>query len=198
MDISRDVIGIIPMAESIQGWLDPKTGAGLYALVRSGSLSSIVELGAWKGKSTVWLASGVRDRGFGQVFSVDTWEGSDELQHRELLRDYATDQLFQEFWSNMEERGLGPYVTPVRGDTWEVGSRWRGEEIGFLFIDAAHDYEHVRRDFEIWSPHVARGGFIVFDDVKDDWPGPARVVSELPRWVVFQHMVGPAWIGQKV
>ena len=57
-------------------------------------------------------------------------------------------------------------------------------QIGVLFIDADHNYEAVRRDFEFWSPFVAPGGYIVFDDVPN-WHGPTRLITELPKWYRF-------------
>jgi hypothetical protein len=54
-------------------------------------------------------------------------------------------------------------------------------EIGLLFIDASHDYVSVGRDYEFWSPFVAVNGFVTFDDVPG-WPGPTRLVGELPGW----------------
>lgn len=55
-------------------------------------------------------------------------------------------------------------------------------KIGLLFLDASHEYLDVRRNFEFWSPKVMTGGYIVFHDAADCWPGVKRVVSELPKW----------------
>jgi cephalosporin hydroxylase len=69
--------------------------------------------------------------------------------------------------------------------TLQAARRWdRGTSIGLLHVDADHSYEGVRADFEHWAPHVVRGGLVVFDDVPS-WPGPTRLVTELPRWFRF-------------
>ncbi len=57
----------------------------------------------------------------------------------------------------------------------------------FVFIDAAHDYESVRQDFESWAPTLSHDGVIAFHDsrpcptrpeiVPDD--GPARLLGEI-------------------
>lgn len=37
--------------------------------------------------------------------------------------------------------------------------------INFLFIDGDHSYEGVKRDYEIYSPLVQKGGMIAFHDI---------------------------------
>ena len=38
-------------------------------------------------------------------------------------------------------------------------------EVDFLFIDADHTYEGVKRDFELYAPLVKKGGIIAFHDI---------------------------------
>ncbi len=42
-----------------------------------------------------------------------------------------------------------------------------GDKIDFLFIDADHRYEGVKRDFELYKPLVRKGGLIAFHDIVD-------------------------------
>lgn len=52
--------------------------------------------------------------------------------------------------------------------------------IDFLFVDGDHEYEGVKRDFELYSPLVAPGGLIAFHDVNESiWPGVVRLWQEL-------------------
>lgn len=41
-----------------------------------------------------------------------------------------------------------------------------GDPIDFLFIDADHRYEGVKRDYELYSPLVRPGGLIAFHDIR--------------------------------
>jgi len=41
----------------------------------------------------------------------------------------------------------------------------RSERLDYLFIDADHTYEGVRRDFEMYSPLVRSGGMVAFHDI---------------------------------
>ena len=180
----------------IQGLMEENAGKMLYRLARfDAPVPNIVEIGSWKGRSTAWLASAIRDRGDGKVYAVDTWKGTgNETVHGDLLRGYGEDQLYQEFLSNLRVRELHGNVEAIRAESLKAANNWDpARKIGLLFIDGDHAYEAVRQDFEFWSPHVAVGGYIVFDDVPG-WPGPARLVSELPRWYKFLGTSPNNWI----
>ncbi len=189
-----------PRIEPIQGWLDANAGGVLYQIARyQAPTPNVVELGSWKGRSTAWLASALADRGEGKVVAIDTWLGTaTEQQHADLLRGYGPDQLYEEFLLNMGQLGVRDRVEPWRMTTLEGARRWdRGASIGVLHIDASHEYADVRADFEHWAPHMADGGFIVFDDVPS-WFGPTRVVTELPRWYEFVVAPPNQWWVRKV
>ncbi len=54
-----DINDVGSIAEKIDGWLDKREGAYLYALAKRSVTPSVIgEIGSWKGKSTVWLAKG--------------------------------------------------------------------------------------------------------------------------------------------
>jgi len=54
-----------------------------------------------------------------------------------------------------------------------------GGMIDLLFIDGDHRYEGVRKDFEMYSPLVRKGGIIAFHDV---CPGPPDAVGGVPSF----------------
>ena len=60
----------------------------------------------------------------------------------------------------------------VRGT---LGSR----KLDFLFIDGDHSYEGVKRDFEMYSPLVRKGGIIAFHDIVS---GPPENVGGVPEF----------------
>lgn len=183
-------------AKNVQGWLSENAGITLYELVLKFSPNgTIVELGAWKGLSTLWLANGVKDRGNGRLYSIDTWAGTEnEAVHAEMLKDYDENQLYNEFLTNIKNAGVAEYVEPLRMTTIQASRIWSVENpIGVLLIDADHSYESVKKDFEFWSPLVADGGLIVFDDVPT-WPGPTKLVTQLPHWFEQVGVSQGQWI----
>jgi MMP 1-O-methyltransferase len=175
---------IVELTRNIQGWAHPHSLLTLYDLAQQTPRhGAVVELGSWKGLSAAWMGLALKDRGHGQVYAVDTWSGtSTEPGHADLLKDYAPDQLYQEFLGNMQRLGLQETVTAIRADTRQAARQWQhGTSIALLYIDAGHEYADVRADFEHWAPNVIDGGVIVFDDVPS-WPGPTRLITELPSW----------------
>jgi hypothetical protein len=88
-----------------------------------------------------------------------------------------------------------------RAYSHDLGPRW-SLPIDLLFIDGDHTEEAVRRDWDLFSPHVRPGGHVAFHDARADadgagWPGPTAVVktlfgsggTEIRRWrvVAEQH-----------
>jgi predicted O-methyltransferase YrrM len=47
----------------------------------------------------------------------------------------------------------------------EVKKILDGNQLDFLFIDGDHSYEGVKKDFEMYSPLVKKGGIIAFHDI---------------------------------
>jgi len=47
----------------------------------------------------------------------------------------------------------------------EVKKILNDNQLDFLFIDADHSYEGVKKDFEMYSPLVRKGGIIAFHDI---------------------------------
>ncbi|MEM0476589.1 MAG: class I SAM-dependent methyltransferase, partial [Candidatus Aenigmatarchaeota archaeon] len=47
----------------------------------------------------------------------------------------------------------------------EVKKILSGNQLDFLFIDGDHTYEGVKKDFEMYSPLVRKGGIIAFHDI---------------------------------
>ena len=151
IDINR-LEQIKKTTDSIHGWCNVYGGILLYALALNFAPGNfIVELGLWKGLSTVWLANAIKDKNDGKslVYAVDTWEGSSE--HKAMLNEYEKDQLYNEFLNNISTAGVSDFIIPLRGDTISVSRQWTVErEIGLLHIDASHGYDNVRKDFEFW------------------------------------------------
>jgi len=74
----------------------------------------------------------------------------------------STDEMFTSFGRN---------VHIIRSDSHNertlnmVKNIIGNEPVDFLFIDGDHSYEGVKKDFEMYSPLVKRGGIIAFHDI---------------------------------
>jgi cephalosporin hydroxylase len=52
-----------------------------------------------------------------------------------------------------------------------------GQGLDFLFLDADHSYEGVKKDFELYAPLVQKGGIIALHDIAEHPPTSACEVS---------------------
>src|SRR5665213_3994313 len=52
----------------------------------------------------------------------------------------------------------------VKGYSVEESKRFNPDDLDFVYIDAAHDYENVKLDIETWTPKVGIGGVVSGDD----------------------------------
>lgn len=79
----------------------------------------------------------------------------------------------------------GQRIHLVQGDSHsqetmkDVLTRLEGRSVDFLFIDGDHTYEGVKKDFEMYSGLVSKGGLIAFHDIV---PGPEADVGGVPRF----------------
>jgi predicted O-methyltransferase YrrM len=173
---------LILMDRQIQGWLTDAEADGLFRLAcdfapRDNAV--VVELGSWKGKSSVMLASGLKGKRNPRLYCVDPF-GIDEnpeyqqQYYAELLRDGDVVEIFRR---NVETFCVSSIVTPVKGYSFDVVRTWK-QAIDVLFIDANHDYEPALRDFDMWAPFVKPGGVVAFHDVQPAWPGVIRAMQE--------------------
>ena len=179
----------------IGGWLTPKEGRLLYGLAeRCAGRGVIVEIGSWKGKSTIWLASGSRRGAGARVYAIDPHTAeSDNLATQSAVPTY------DEFIANVRRAGVADLVVPLVTTSAEAARTFDGP-VELLFIDGAHDYANVARDFELWFPRVVPGGTIAFHDTVA-WEGPRRLVAERVfrgRWARRARFVDSTTVAQKV
>lgn len=158
----------VERALATTGFMDPPE---LEYLAHAASISqTIVEVGSWKGRSTVCLAENTP----GAVFSVDTWEG--HLEHD------AANGLDKEFLVDFLHNAKGldnVYPIPITSVRAAGMFRLIGLKFDFIFIDASHDYENVCADIAVWRPLLKRGGILAGHDYgHDDWPGVKQAVDE--------------------
>jgi len=163
--------------ELIQGWFDY---GNLYSHVVANlsDNSTIVEIGAWRGKSTSCLGSLIKQsKKKIKVYAVDTFEGSNEQLHKDLIATMPT-SLFDEFIDNIKMCGVDDIVEPVRMTSVEASAKFKDASIDFVMIDGSHDYESVVSDIDAWLPKVKKGGLIAGDDYSNSWPNVKRAVDE--------------------
>ena len=160
-----------PLIDSIKGFLDPEEGQGLYDIALEASrMGPCLEIGSYCGKSAVYLGSACRENEE-ILFSVDHHRGSEEQQPGEAYFDPSlfdcatfTPNTLPLFRRTLETAGLEDTVVPIVSRSEIVARSW-ATRLALVFIDGGHAFETVRRDYEVWSPHLLPGGYLLIHDI---------------------------------
>ncbi|MBI5220769.1 MAG: class I SAM-dependent methyltransferase [Candidatus Liptonbacteria bacterium] len=187
----KRILGHIPHLEEIDGWLLLVEAAELFRC--SDSIASphpiVCEIGTWKGRSSYVLASAMKGKG-GVLYSVDPFNGegdtaSKDAYRAELKRLGTT--LVKNFEATMEQYGLRQYINVFPMLSEQARAVFTEPKIDLLFIDGNHEYDWVKKDYELWTPLIPSGGIIALHDVKASHvDGPGRIMQEYiansPQW----------------
>ena len=118
----------------------------LYALARAMKPQVAVEIGSARGKSACFVGTALKENGLGKLYAIDP--------HTETKwNDIDSVDTISEMRENIRKLGLADQVEIVREFSSAVGPRW-SMPIDMLFIDGDHTYEGVKRDWELFMPHV--------------------------------------------
>lgn len=161
------------LADQVEGWLTDKEGELLYNLARNCTgRGVIVEIGSWKGKSTVWLGQGSKRGKQVKIYAVDPHTGASEQRAM-----YGEVWTFEEFKKNIQSAQVDHLIVPLV-KTSEAAAGDFNQPVELIFIDGAHEYDFVKLDFDLWFPKLIEGGFIAFHD-SILGPGVKKVVKGL-------------------
>ncbi|MHC4445339.1 MAG: class I SAM-dependent methyltransferase [Planctomycetota bacterium] len=176
---------VLRQIEKIPGCLNDEQGRLLYYLsAHSRPAGCVVEIGSFMGRSTLWLAHGVRFAGGGCVFAIDPHDG------RERPDVHPEFDSFAEFQKNIRAGGVADLVKPIRERSQEVARNW-DEPIRLLWVDGSHNYEDVLADLEGFARHVTVGGHVALHDTKGGkFPGVKRAMLEyFVRQSMFKRII---------
>lgn len=154
-----------------EGMLPLEVAELLYRLARELTDGVIVEVGSYRGRSTVALALGAGNDV--PVYAIEPHEPFTGMLGGEFgPADRAA------FYRAMLRTGMYQRVRLVNLPSRTAARGWE-LPVGLLWIDGDHRYEAVRADFDAWSRHLTETATVVFDDATDPEIGPHRLIGEL-------------------
>jgi predicted O-methyltransferase YrrM len=150
----------------------------LFGLVEAMQPDVCVEIGSARGQSACYIGMALKHAGRGHLFAIDPHEAT-------TWNDAGAANTYDEMRRNLRAIEVEPYVTIVRKFSGDAARDWT-KRIDLLFIDGDHSYEGVKRDWDLFSPHVGEFGTVIFHDTM--WgrrPDPAWSRSDMgvPRFV---------------
>jgi predicted O-methyltransferase YrrM len=161
----------------VEGWLTEDQVERLHAAASSlGPDGRIVEIGSFRGRSTVVLASSAPAGA--QVVAIDPHAGNDrgpqEISGYEL--EAAADH--EAFETNLRAAGVRDRVVHHRKFSGDAHGDVDGP-VDLLFIDGAHRFGPARADIRDWGRRVAPGGTMLIHDSFSSVGVTAAILVEL-------------------
>jgi MMP 1-O-methyltransferase len=156
------------------GWLTEIEGIFLYEMAKKiAKLNTIVEIGSWKGRSTVCLGRGTQDGHQIKIYAIDPHIGSSKLQT--IFNNSVS--TYEEFIKNLNHTGVVQYIKPIQKTSKEASENF-DEPVGFLFIDGDHKFKSINLDYKLWWPKVINNGVVAFHDTWN-FLGPHLVTAKI-------------------
>lgn len=168
-----DPIGVTAknqFALDLQGWNSqhPYLIEGIHEV----NPTIVVEIGVWKGGSTIFMASELKRRGMDSVvIAIDTWLGSsehwsDDQYFGEMNFRSGYPAMYHKFISNVKRMDVEDHVVPLPLDSLNAAHFLTQRNISpnMIHLDGGHDYDSVMADLRIWWPLLSPGGMFIGDD----------------------------------
>jgi predicted O-methyltransferase YrrM len=166
--------GLLAFADGVKGFMPRDEGLALYkhalALGQRVPASTWLEVGAWCGKSAVYLGAAAEETNC-VLYSLDHHHGSEENQegweHFDAsLVDDSDDRLntLPTWQRTIALAGLESTVVGLVGHSSLIADHF-DQPLDLLFIDGGHGHDVAWADYESWTPKVVEGGLLMIHDV---------------------------------
>jgi predicted O-methyltransferase YrrM len=166
-----DLLQTKNVADNVEGWLADIEGTLLYNLARKcAGRGMVVEIGSYKGKSTIFLGAGSKAGKKVKVYAIDPHRGTP------WQKKLGPKGSFDEFRSNVENAHVDDVVVPVVKTSEEAAGNCL-EPCELIFVDGCHEFSFVKKDFELWYPKLVDGGIMAFHDTLHK-EGPRQLVRD--------------------
>jgi len=169
----------------LQGWFSEADAQWYKSIVSRIVGGRMIEVGCWKGLSTHYIGK-LCNMNHTDLWCVDKWEGTVGDSGEAVKED-----VYNIFLSNMKI--LGIELTAVKMPSLEASEEFEDEFFDFIFLDAAHDYDNVKRDLEVWLPKLKKRGVFGGHDfhLHKDYFGLRKAVLEFTSRNAFELMLAP-------
>jgi hypothetical protein len=150
----------------VEGWLDIETAWVLHELARCFPASdpeiAVIEIGCWKGRSTIALALGLKARGGGKVYAIDPHTGSEQT-----IWECGEVDTYDAFVANISKSQLAEFTEPVRSTSHLARGRFPDKFAHLLIVDASREESAVLEYIDDWSTALVDSAVVGFRDPFD-------------------------------
>jgi hypothetical protein len=111
--------------------------------------------------------------GIAKLYLVDIWETKSNIPGMASWEQHRHDDNYNQ----AVERLKGyPNAEFMKGLSYIVSKRIPDESLGFVYVDACHEYEYVMQDLKAWVPKLVKGGVCACHDFKNTDYGVEKAV----------------------
>jgi len=158
----------------VEGFLSPREMQFLMLLAACPTADGeILEIGSFKGKSTILLARSAALGDGAVINAVDPMTAPCETDP-DLRGDKTS---LDDFTRNIGEHGVSDRVVLHQMLASELAPSWT-RPLRLLWIDGDHTYAGTKSDFDGFAPHLVDNGIVAIHDVLHGFEGGARVFCE--------------------
>jgi predicted O-methyltransferase YrrM len=167
------LLQILPEFEKIEGWLKLEACELLFAAAASVRSGCIVELGSFRGRSTVALCAGSTAGSRIPVYAIEPHEHF--VGYKGGVFGPSDRRAF---FKTMLTTRFASLVRLINTTSQVVAPGW-DKPVSLLFVDGDHRYESVLADFAAWRPHLVHGAIVIFNDATG--AGTGIVMRDMER-----------------
>jgi predicted O-methyltransferase YrrM len=115
----------------------------------------MVEIGSFSGVSSELFSLHCKE-----IHCVDLWDAYWEIEDKQKTEfaEYTFNKLLVNY-NNIKK---------IKDSSTNAANMFQDKSLDFVYIDAAHDYENVKKDILAWLPKVKDGGYIAGHDYRYD------------------------------
>ena len=133
--------------------------------------SILVEIGAYHGETTVFMAKVLEHAGRrSHILSIDPFE-------RATPDSLNPQGSYSAYLSNVLDHGYGDQCLPLVAFSQNAAGVVP-PLVGVLVVDGSHHYEVVNSDLRLYAPKVLPGGYLFIDDYGPAYPDVVQACDE--------------------
>ncbi len=164
---------LLKLSESLSGHLRKREVQFLATLPFLSMEGDILEIGSFKGKSTIILAKAAKEAGHEKIYACDPLSLSCSTDPIDAVKE----ELPKIFYNNLQAYGVRERVEFFQMRSDKLAETW-DRPLKILWIDGDHTYTGVMKDITLFEKHLKPGAIVCFHDVLHEFEGPIRIFME--------------------